>query len=359
MKILAWPAFRKRAANPHAALLAQALRDLGVDVEDWTLRRACWRRADLWHLHHPDTVVYARSRVLSALGTFGFALLLALARARGTRVLWTVHDLGSNDRLHPRLEAWFWRFFVRRLDGYITLSASGRRRALERFPALRRLPGFVVPHGHYLDAYPDQVARDTARRALDLPASATVLLHFGLLRPYKNVPHLVRTFRALADPDLLLVVAGNANDEITRREVETCAAGDRRVRLRLRWAAPAEVAQLFAACDLVVLPYRRILNSGTALLALSCARPVLLPELGAMPDLQQAFGAEWVRLYRGELTAGALDAACRWARDTPRQGSPDLTGRDWHDLALQTRSIYARLGVGAAETTLARPGAHA
>ena len=95
------------------------------------------------------------------------------------------------------------------------------------------------------------------------------MLHFGLLRPYKNVPLLIERFRQLAGDDHRLLIAGRPYDAAIRRGVERAAAGDARIALRLSWVPPDEVAQLFAACDLVVLPYRRILNSGAALLALS------------------------------------------------------------------------------------------
>lgn len=351
MKVLAWPAFRKQAANPHAALLSERLRALGVDIQDWTPGRAAVRQVDLWHLHHPDTVVYPRSLVHSALGTLVFAALLSLARWRGIRILWTVHDLGSNDRLHPRLEAWFWRFFVGRIDAYVCLSDGGRRLARERFPELRRLPSFTMPHGDYGDAYPHQVSRAEARRVLELPPDATVLLHFGLIRPYKNVPHLIRTFRELQDATVILLIAGNPYDETVEREVRASAEGAPRVRLRLGWIKPDEVQIMFAACDLVVLPYRRILNSGVTMLALSFERPILVPDKGAMREQQATFGPEWLQLYDGELERRHLEEACRWARTTPRR-SPDLTGLDWDTLAVKTRAIYEALVSGEA----AEPG---
>ena len=354
LRVLAWPAFRKRAANPHAALLCEQLRAQGVAVADWTPARAALGRADLWHLHHPDTVLYPRSLLRSLAGTLIFAALLALARRRGTRILWTVHDLGSHDRLHPRLEAWFWRFFVPRVDAWIGLSERSRDLVGERFPELRRRASFVVAHGHYRDAYPQRCARGAARRALGLPGAARVMLHFGLLRPYKNVPLLIERFRQLAGDDHRLLIAGRPYDAAIRRAVERAAAGDARIALRLSWVPPDEVAQLFAACDLVVLPYRRILNSGAALLALSCGRPVLAPDLGAMRDLQDGVGEAWVRLYRDGLSAAELAAAARWASATPRPAAPDLGGRDWRELARETRAIYAKLTAGRRAAPLPR-----
>ena len=111
-----------------------------IEVEDWTMARAWVRAVDLWHLHHPDSVVYLRSGLRAALEALAFCALLSWARWRGVRILWTIHDLGSHDQLHPRLEAWFWRFFVSRVDGFVCLSEGGRKLARERFPALRQRP---------------------------------------------------------------------------------------------------------------------------------------------------------------------------------------------------------------------------
>jgi beta-1,4-mannosyltransferase len=354
-RVLAWPAFRKASANPHAALLARELIGLGVSLVDWTPLRALLRPGDLWHLHHPETVLYRRSLAVSTLETLTFLGLLRLARARGVRLLWTIHDLGSNDRLHPRLESWFWKAFITQLDAFICLSEHSRTLALERFPALAGRPGLIVPHGHYRDAYPRTVSRGTARQRLSLPPEATVLLHFGLLRPYKNVPHLIRTFRAVPIPGALLLVVGQPYDAAIEREIRDAAIGASKVRLDLRRVSPEEVQLFFAAADLVVLPYRRILNSGAVMLALTFARPVLVPDLGSMREQQEAFGAEWIRLYSGELTAKHLAEACRWAR-MPGRRPPDLGGLDWPSLARKVRAIYEIVGSGRqGEGRAARP----
>jgi beta-1,4-mannosyltransferase len=339
LRILALPAFRRRTANPFQALLYERVQTRNVEVREWSFARALWARVDLWHLHHPDTVVFPRRLWQSLAETVLFRLLLLIARWRGIRILWTVHDLDSSDGLHPRLEAWFWSYFLPRIDGYVCLSASGRRLALQRFPALARLPGFLTPHGHFRDAYPNEVTREEARRLLDLPARATVLLHVGLIRPYKDVPRLIRTFLDVMSADVLLVIAGRAHDPGLEAEIRALAAGCPRIRLFLRWIGFEETQHFFAACDLVVLPYRRILNSGTLMLALSFRRPVLVPDRGALREQQERFGDDWVRLYANGLDPDDLDQAAVWARSTARRPL-DFSGLDWDTLARQTRHIY-------------------
>ena len=63
--------------------------------------------------------------------------------------------------------------------------------------------------------------------------------------------------------------------------------------------------------QLVVLPYRQMLNSGALLLALSLARPVLAPWSGANAAIAEEVGEGWLTLYRGELDAATLAAALR------------------------------------------------
>ena len=341
-RVLAWPAYRKRAANPHAALLADAIRAQGGDIEDWTPLRALSRPADLWHLHHPDTVVYPRRTLRALLGTGLFALLLAIARRRGTRVLWTVHDFDNNDGLHPRIERHLWRFFLPRIDAAICLTEGGVEQARRRFPALRCIPVRAIPHGHYRDVYADTVSEAGARERLGLPAQAPVLLHFGLMRPYKNVPLLVERFAAMDDPEAILVLAGQAYDASVAAEIRDAARGHERVRLHIERVAADEVQLYFRAADLVVLPYRRIVNSGALFLALSFERPVLVPDLGNMAEHARTFGSDWVGLYEGELTSEALADAVRRAR-RPARAPLDLDALGWDRVATRTIAFYDAL----------------
>jgi len=344
VRVLAWPAFRKAAANPHAALLAGELRALGVDISDWTPVRALVRPGQLWHIHLPETVVYRRSRLVAWSETLAFVLLLTLARWRGTKMLWTIHDLGSNDQHHPRLEEWYWRWYVRHIDAVIALSRDGLRLALARRPALAALPQHVIPHGHYRGAYPSELDRGTARRQLGIPDDAAVILNFGLIRPYKNVPHLIRTFADAAIARSVLLIAGKPFDQAIEQEIEATAraASAADVRLQLGHIATEDVQRYFLAADLVALPYRRILNSGAVILALGFGRPVLVPDKGSMAEHQEDYGDRWVRLYHGELGPEDLKGALAWARETPRPAI-DLGHLEWSALAVRTRDVYESL----------------
>ena len=339
LKILAYPGLGARHGNPYTWLLYS---NMPCQVDDFNVRRACFGRYTILHLHWPESDLNGSSTAVAAylrLSRRFFAI--DCMRARGTKVFWTVHNLGAHERRHPLLERWFWRELLGRLDGYIALTEGGRAEAMKRFPLLHNLPGFVVPHGHYRGEYPEAPAVDS-RAALGLARDAKIVLFFGQIRPYKNVSLLIDVFRRCCDPDNVLYIAGRPNDSAQGDQLCARAAGDSRIRIETAYIPPERVHLYFKSADLVVLPYRDILNSGVALLALSFNRPILVPNQGAMRELFVQVGAEWVRTF-DDLTAGELCAALEWARGLPRFAVAPLNHLDWSVLAMRTLDAYERV----------------
>lgn len=337
---MALPAFFNRRLNPYNFLLYSALRRRGAVVEEVTPRRVLRARHDVVHLHWPEYSFTARWLGVAVLKAMILRVSLARLRGERVRIVWTVHNLAGHEPRHRRLEARMWRWFVGRVDGYIALSASGREAALARFPTLAARPGFVIPHGHYRGEYPDEVDRATARDRLGLPRDARVVAFVGAIRPYKNVPALVRAVRLVPGADWRLLVAGDPATDALEAEIRAAAGADPRIRLDLAFVPRADVQLYLRAADLVVLPYHDVLNSGSALLALSFERPVLAPERGALADLRETAGAAWVRTYAGTLDAETLTAAMAWAETTPRDPATLLTDLDWDEIAGATLAAY-------------------
>jgi glycosyltransferase involved in cell wall biosynthesis len=338
---MAWPAFK--AENPYNVRLCEEMALLGVDVREFSPRALLRRPPDVFHAHWPEIVLNPPGAVRAAARAAAFLILTAVARLRGTQVVWTVHNLHSHERQHPRLERLFWRLFVPLLSGYIALTEGGRAAAMRHFPGLRRRQGFVVPIGHYGGLYPDTVTSSDARLSLGLDADAPVCAFLGQVRPYKNVARLARTFRRLSEPRARLLLAGRPDSEATRREVVQAVDADPRITLALEHVPDDRVQVYLRACDLVVLPFADVLNSASALLALSFDRPVLIPRIGAMGELQELAGDRWVRTYTGDLTPDELAAALRWARETPRSRCEALDQFAWDVIAHRTVEAYLAL----------------
>jgi beta-1,4-mannosyltransferase len=344
--VLAWPGPGTRARNPYTWLLYSHLAELGVRVRDFTPARALRGGYDILHVHWPERALVRPGRLARTAGAIGGVVILGVARRRGASVVWTTHNARPHEGRDTRLERWYWSGVTRRLDGVIHPSLASQEEVETRYPALARLPHAVVRMGHFRGCYPDHVSREEARATFGIPEGAAVVTFIGLVRPYKNLPHLVSTVRALPpERNVVLLVGGRPLQDAFAADVHRAAGGDPRVRLTLRHVPDEDVQRYLRAADLVVLPFTDITNSGSALLALSFDRPVLLPRRGAMAELQALIGADWVYTYDGELTPAVLEEAI--ARARRRHGeTPDLSPLEWGAIARETLEFYRAVAGG-------------
>lgn len=337
--MLAWPLHIESDGNPYVELLYGAVARTGeVELEMFTKRRLVNGRWDIVHLHWPEWAVRRDTSLVSARDTAEFITLLRVARTRGAHVVWTAHDLRPHDAQGlPAIDR-FMRLFTTQVDHLIGLSAASLREVRQVYPRLQRVGSTVVPHGHYRGAYPDAgQEKCQARRTLDIADDARTLAMLGQIRPYKNAVALIEAFRRVARPEDRLIVAGRPIDAGLERQVLRAAAGDERVILHLRHVPDGEVQHYLRAADVVMLPYRSILNSGAALLALSFDRPIVAPSLGSFGELVRAVGEEWVRTYEGDLTDQVVAEAL--ARPVPTGRAP-LDELEWDHLADLTVGAY-------------------
>lgn len=340
MRILAFPKEANKS-NPYTALLYGGIERQGVTVEEFDAETCAGQNPDIFHVHWPEQFLGRRNPIIVYRNYLRWMRCIAKLSAGGARIVWTAHNIHTHERRHEWLQSRFWREFAQYLDGCICLSEESKRIVEQRFP-LTSFPIAVVPHGHYRDAYPNTISRTEARNTLDVPEDSFVIVHVGLIRTYKNVPELARVFRDTAG-ELLLLIAGEPITETLRKEVEESISGDERIKVELRRVADEDLQNYFKAADLAVFPYKNILNSGSALMALSFDAPVMVPGVGSMPELKRTIGEEWVFTYQGDLTSAALQDAISWVKDTAREKTAPLDELDWDVLAKKTVDFYESL----------------
>ena len=354
MRVLAWPGPRY-VQQPYITQLYTHLTELGAEVTNFSAFAPAKKSFDVWHMHWPENRLIDPNPVWAGAQATRLLSEMHAARLRGTKIVWTAHNLKQHEGRHPHLEPHFWRQFTRLLDGWIALSPAGRELAEARFPQLKKVPSFIVPLGHYRGHYQDTIMPTSARRALGLSPSARVISFAGHIRAYKNVPHLVRTFRQLPDEDLALLIVGRAKDAWLRDELYGAAGGDPRVKLVLEFVPDDDLQLYLRASNLMALPYKDILNSSSAMLALSFDVPALVPARGAMSDLQRYAGHEWVKTFPGDLSAETLRDALEWAAK-PRPALT-LSELNWDAIAVKTLNAYEAVCGRKSATTRVTPPA--
>lgn len=336
-------------ANAYQELLFEALaaRGIGTTAEGRAIPFTPFvnrlRHADVLHLHwlHPYFLFGSvewlyrlpGSRLVCWLAGLVFVAQVAVAERR-VRVVWTAHNLVNHEGRYEHLDRWVTGQVVRRADAVQVWDDRTQEELCRRFDVDAEKV-VAIPHGNYCDRY-EAEDRASAREALDLPADERVYLTFGVIRPYKGIPDLVRAFEGM---DGLLLVAGNPKYDELERELETIAAVRDDVRLDLGYVPDDAVATYFAAADVTVFPYRDIYNSGSVVLAMSLGRPVVAPAKGSIPSILPSGNVVY-----DDLEAGLREAGEKTDADLRAVGEHNLqTAReehDWADVARRTETLY-------------------
>jgi glycosyltransferase involved in cell wall biosynthesis len=353
MRVLFLPDYTQ--ANAYQRLLADALRGRGVTVTaDPTGRRrllgvlgAVRRqgRPNIVHIHWTEPYISGGRTDVSRLRVMRTLTELRLLRRAGIGIVWTAHDLSRHDRPMERLELDFNRELFR-LSRAVIVHCEAARGAL--LDALSLPPSdsgktAVIPHGHYIGAYPDSISSSEARQRLGLTSDGRVVAFVGWVRPYKGVIELIESFRAVADPAARLVIAGTPLPNDFADELRNLASGDPRVVLRFGFVPDDEIQVYLRAADVVALPYREIFTSGSVLLAMSFGRPVIVPRMGCIAEAVDATSS--IMYDAGEPAALATALQTAMAADLTAMGERARTRAatfDWTRIADRTLELYRR-----------------
>lgn len=320
-------------SNPWLASWLEASEAAGVDVDDLSLRHVL-ERGDQSpsgaHLQWPERTLTPDSTRAAARLVARLLVLCAVLRLRGRRVVLTAHNAASHDRRHPRLERVLWWGVDRLVTDVHALAAAGRDEVVAAHRPLARRPWHVIPLGDYVEQTSSGPSREVARDQLDVPDEAQVLASFGVMRRYKGVEDLLEAFGSWSAPGARLVVAGRAASGEDADALHLAAGRDERIDLTTAYVDEPTLLGLVTAADLVVLPYRAVLNSSSTLYALSVGRPVLVPWTPTFAELSERVGPGWVRTYAGHL--GPEDLA-RAVKEPVPSSPPCLTWCSWEKVA--------------------------
>ncbi|PAY19339.1 hypothetical protein CKO51_12060 [Rhodopirellula sp. SM50] len=285
--------------NPYQRLFTNALEEAGVNVlrippaKWWPLTKACRRPVDILHLDwHYDWyrgknwLTRELKRVMYHHG---------LAQFRRLPVVWTAHNLAAHDVDLGRSSAAnddhrMTQALIKRCQGIMVMSGASERLLRERYTLPKSIRVAKVPHGHYIDAYPNVVSHSQSRKKLGLTDAANVFLSLGSLRPYKGHRELIAAFGQIATADDHLLIAGKSLDSSYLDSLTGWIASQPtsvrdRIELHVGEIADESLQDYFAAADIAVLPFSDILNSGSLLLALSFGLPVVAPSIGSIPEV--------------------------------------------------------------------------
>jgi len=251
----------------------------------------------------------------------------------------TIHDVkphsGADSQGRWRIER-YRSFLRRRADAVIVHGAPARAEAEGQMPWLKgRI--FSAMHG------PIGQGADFASAGKPDWVPGRLLL-FGRIEAYKGLGGLLDALDILwrAGRTWTLCVAGRGSDLEQHR---SRILNSPHCQLIERFIRPDEIASLFRAAQIIVLPYLDATQSGIAAMALSYGRPAVATSTGSIPELvRQGVNGFLVPPADPHALATAIDRLLSEPETCERfaKNARDLaeTEVSWRNIASNTTKVY-------------------
>ncbi len=145
----------------------------------------------------------------------------------------------------------------------------------------------IIPHGHYRGFYKNNIPASEAKKQLGIANDDYVFLFFGNIRAYKGLEELVEAFQRLQKKhsSITLLIAGRGLDKDIHEYINEKVKHSDKIIAHIKFINDDDVQLFLNASNVMVLPYKSVLTSGAALLALSFLKPVIAPRIGLIPEL--------------------------------------------------------------------------
>jgi glycosyltransferase involved in cell wall biosynthesis len=289
--------------NPYPNLMALASAASGFRVSGSTQLEslladlATCDGTEVLHFQWTSPVVQRALSVEDARARLGLlATALSAFKSKGGRLVWTIHNALAHETLFLEEELELMRVLADEADAVHIMNPS----------TVSALPGnvevapekiVIIPHPSYLGIYPKAMDKELARIQLGVPPGKRVVAFIGQIRAYKGVTTLLNALDAIKDPNAeryhLLLAGRVRGDELEAIE----AALPRRISTTYlpEFVDDRDLTVWYSAADVAVLPYTKILNSGSLHLAATYGCPVVMP--GEQHLLDEFSDEPWVHFY--------------------------------------------------------------
>ncbi len=188
------------------------------------------------------------------------------------------HEKRKGDKL-------FTKYFIKPIDEFIVMSEKVRL-DLKEFD--KEKPVKLIPHPLY-DNFGDKISQHDARKKLELNSTEKIILFFGFIRKYKGIDILLDAIAQLkhsSNNSFKVLIAGEFyedrkpfDEQIQRLGIENLLV------LKTSFIPDSEVRDYFCAADVVIQPYRNATQSGVTPLAYHFEIPMIVTNVGGLPDL--------------------------------------------------------------------------
>jgi glycosyltransferase involved in cell wall biosynthesis len=349
MKIFFFPNYAK--GNPYQENMATALEkyDARVTITSGIGKfpilgaMRSYGKPDVLHFHWIHLYFFQNSFWKSFACTLRFFLEILIAKMFGVKVVWTIHNISNHEKRNTRYEKICNIIMINLCNKLFVHYKTGKEIVVKYYRINNKIMKKLetIYHGNYIKNYENSVSRYESRNILNISEKDTLFLFFGMIRPYKGILQLVQAFKSFTNKESRLLIVGSPKNETILQEILDIEKIDQRIRIIPQYISDDQIQLYMNASDAVILPFQDVLTSGSALLAMSFGKALIVPRIGCMEELFDAGGA---LLYDPQEKDGLLKALQQaLAVDLNMMGQYNYSQAkrfDWDMIAEKTYEVY-------------------
>lgn len=214
----------------------------------------------------------------------------------GLKTIVTIHDVESFSAKNKNfLASYFYKnvngIIVHNKTSYDVLCAQIRQfcKSIDNYSQYGN-KSHIVHHGSYKGLLPAKISKESAKQKFALNADDFVFLFFGQIKTVKGLDVLLEAYAKLLElvnGKVKLIVAGKVwktEWKVYELMIEKYRLSHN-ILLDIKYIPDNEIVYYYSAADCVVLPYKKIFQSGVLLMAQSYQVPVIVSDLPGMTEI--------------------------------------------------------------------------
>lgn len=209
-----------------------------------------------------------------------------MARLAGLRVVITVHDV---EAFRPGFSSEIIMSMTYKLCSIFIVHNEVSKQELSSKKGVLEKNIRVIPHGSYLGLVDAPIPRGEAKTSLGVSPEEIVILFFGQIKEVKGLELLIEAVGKIQGKvqNIKLMIAGKVwKDDFSKYQALINQYElSQLVHLDIRYIPDQEISKYYSAADLIVLPYKKIYQSGVLLMAMSFGTLVLASDLPGMKQV--------------------------------------------------------------------------
>jgi beta-1,4-mannosyltransferase len=206
-----------------------------------------------------------------------------LNKMTSSKIVWTLHNLMPHNSTNLFVNKFVRRFFANQCL-WIRVFSENTIDEASKLLKVSKHKIKVIPEGDYRLFYPNTISRAAARSFFKLRKEEKVFLYLGFIRPYKGIENLIYSFLKLKEENIKLIIVGQNRDKkyVDSLKKNIKANATNKIIFKDNFIPNDDLQIYYNACDIVVLPFEKVENSGSVILAMGFKKPIIAPDLGVL-----------------------------------------------------------------------------